>query len=557
MAGPAPPPGGQPRFDPRYQLELVDLPDLPYFRPWYGQCISYWHGAVRHYVSQYSDAERFMWLGDTCFWVQDGESVEACYEYQDMLSVITAEDRPFSMAIKMKPDRNEPDLAVDFLTADAMETVIFIMGQICSHTGIGVETFRLTVGDERHPMQFVNLERPPGWQVVNRRPTGRDVLDPPDGVYPDYPPGKTFPNVEERNTAMIHMEFERLKASLKEQLSGYGAEEFEQCSRDIDMYMEMLEDRDKEIARLRHLRDTIYDDPNVWRACPNCARRHAEERNRPATHTIHSLERQIADAEHLLDHLQHTRTSKADNALLQVSESSQVIHLRQHRRELQHKVQNLRNIIVENPVSYPSKEARVDALARVGRLKGNPEERERNLAAQLVDLERAIADKEKELRLAKLATRNMFEEQLKQLDGLKDQFEAYDRDIVAYLEKVFAGKAYPPGANDRQSPGRLAELTAAAARQQATMVIIPEAEDPEYWHARSEKDLVRITGKYPQYAEEDVTVRSPSRPWLGANLTALSERGAIGQSVSKAVRSGSSVGPSQPQSVASLRSGLL
>ena len=83
--------------------------------------------------------------------------------------------------------------------------------------------------------------------------------------------------------------------------------------------------------------------------------------------TIHSLQRQIEDAEHILDHLQHSRTGSKSKANShgsfaydhQVSESTKVIEFRQRKGALQEKVKSLRDIIVDNPVSYPSKEARI------------------------------------------------------------------------------------------------------------------------------------------------------------------------------------------------------
>ncbi|KAJ9446993.1 Replication factor A 51 kDa subunit [Diplonema papillatum] len=454
--------------------------------------VMFYFGGVRAIVRQSEEEMRLIIVARKCIYsciVQVEEVVVVdCHQINSIQERLEIPDADHVIALKYDSSLNS-DLAF------AMEPE-----QVGHLTAILDRLYSFHTGEAKIPwrtgsLAMLNHKKPPGWNLNERSEKMEKLVD--------------VEAEEQRMGMMVAEEFERVKADLKKEMAGFGVPQLEQISRDVDMYMEMLDDRDREIERLRTLRDTIFEDPRVWDDCPNCANREQQGAGKIAAQSLHSLERQIADCEHLLDHLQHSRSNAqkvGGRNMHRFSESTQIMRLRQQLADTDDKVAELRDIIVESRGCYPSNEARSDALTRVGQIRQNPDERERELGQQANDFERSLAEKDKELRLTKSIMRESFEKQVEELNRLKAGFEMYDKEIVEYLQRVFAGAAYPPGASDKQTPRELAQITADAAKHAATPVVIPEAPSIPYPEVSTEAD-----GRM-------------SRAWLGSNLRPLSER---------------------------------
>eukprot|EP01064_Diplonema_japonicum_P015077 TRINITY_DN22844_c0_g1_i1.p1 TRINITY_DN22844_c0_g1~~TRINITY_DN22844_c0_g1_i1.p1 ORF type:complete len:524 (+),score=115.30 TRINITY_DN22844_c0_g1_i1:52-1623(+) len=502
--------------DPTTGLECIDIPDE--FEAAYGALrnpVIHWIGHVKQFTNKWLESDSVMIISHSCIYMgQMSGGLTGGLLVSDIKQLIVDETHPTYVAIMVDTATvNDCDLVVDVLSADERKKIYFILDTIRkAKTGRPIEKSSLV--QDRLLQDVLNLVKPAGYKQVTERFKSRAQMQRQDEAAAEMN--------NRRAQHLVVEEFERMKKELRYELASYGAEEFEEISKTVDMYIEMIDDRDREIDRLRNLRDTVYENPHVWDGCPNCLDRNRNNTGKVTTKTVNSLERQIADAEHLLDHLQHARqATSSGKRTAQFSESTQIIQLRQQKHEVNEKIQQLRNVIIESPGMYPSNEARRDALTRVGPVPKDASEREKQLARHAYDLDRTLAEKDKELRMTKSVMRESFQRQVEELERLKKGFESYDHEIVSYLEKIFSGRTYPPGATDRQTPRELAELTASAAKANATPVSIPESpsdpsilsEDSYHTHERS-----------PFYAQSTLEDRSPRRAWLGANLQPLSER---------------------------------
>eukprot|EP01060_Flectonema_neradi_P022250 TRINITY_DN30523_c0_g1_i1.p1 TRINITY_DN30523_c0_g1~~TRINITY_DN30523_c0_g1_i1.p1 ORF type:complete len:514 (+),score=91.27 TRINITY_DN30523_c0_g1_i1:49-1590(+) len=500
--------------DPRTGLQLVQVP--PRFQQAFAYAskgsILYWFGAVRRYLPGWKDQEQVLMVSYTCMYFATLQgSIKNCLRLRDIDALVFSPERDVTLGIKMTPESREPDICFDAV-GDGRNEVADIIQTV--HQTLYNQQVQVI---EHHPLNHIlNIEYPPGWKLNNENLPHVGLLE--EGLHTKNLIQQAFHDVKEN-----------LKHTITEDQEG---EEFEHVSRNIDMYMEMLEDRDREIERLQRLRDNVYDDPNVWAACPNCKDRRNEHTKIGQQRTIHSLERQLADCEHLLSHLQHNRSITAPGSVsgnvrspdgYKVSESTSVIQLKRQIAEESEKLQNLRDIIIESHGCYRSETARVDALSRVGDMPADGTAREKQLARHAHDLELEIAEKDKELRLSSNVLRESFRNQVTELNKLKESFASYDREIVQYLERYFSGEILPPGIAPGQTPREMATLTAEAAKSAATPVRIPHP-------TREANDF--IYGEQSQQQPES----HRKEAWLGANLRPLHERNRLGSVASSESR---------------------
>ena len=364
--------GNYPRltYDPRTNLPLIDLPFE--YEDSFGilkNTIMHWFGPVVAYSGRMRPTNRVLIISDSAIYLAQTETtMQRCWKIKSIDTLYVDEENPSWVIMKVAPPARgnagtslvkDPDLIADVGTPDARDAIMDIIDAVYSYL-TGRNVLRLAVPPGSRPEEIVDTSKMPGWTKTLEMLHSRASLE------QFYAQPQTDPRIEQAK-AVAQNEFEKMKQQLKVTMSGYRAQDFEAKTREIDMYIDMLDDRDREIQRLKQLRDTIYEDANVWGRCPNCKVRQLEASANTTTKTIHSLQRQIEDAEHLLDHLQHSRAAskavlkKGSTSVLdhhQVSESTQLIHLRQKKHELSERIIELRNIIVENPVSYPTQEAR-------------------------------------------------------------------------------------------------------------------------------------------------------------------------------------------------------
>eukprot|EP01059_Diplonema_ambulator_P023305 TRINITY_DN38737_c0_g1_i1.p1 TRINITY_DN38737_c0_g1~~TRINITY_DN38737_c0_g1_i1.p1 ORF type:complete len:540 (+),score=109.64 TRINITY_DN38737_c0_g1_i1:41-1621(+) len=512
--------------DPRSGLRWIDIPRefQPVFSSLGPDPIIHWMGHAKLYFKGWTPMDAVVIISHSSIYNMrpDGNLVNYLHvKHIDQL--VVDEGKPTWVIVKVKDGLGMCDMLFDTMKHGERD-VIYDMLNTMSEAQVGVKLRRTRLVEGALLKDAVRLEVPAGYVPGSERFQSRRAVARHYGLGEVFD-GEHAREVSEHERRLVVEEFEKIKDELRNELATYGSDQLEEVSRQVDMYIEMLEDRDREIDRLRNLRDTIYDNPQIWDSCPNCETRSRSSSSKITSKTINSLERQVADAEHLLDHLQHARqATSTGKRSAQFSESTQLIQLKQQKLAVNDKIKELRNIIIESPGMYPSNEARRGALSRVGPIPKDATERERQLARHAHDLDRTLADKDKELRMTKGVMRDSFQRQVEELERLKKAFEEYDREIVSYLERVFNGAAYPPGATDHQTPRQLAELTASAARAAATPITIPESPmDPALV---SDHPLpASLTSTYHQ---DPLESRSPRRAWLGSNLQPLSERSSKG-----------------------------
>lgn len=519
------------REDPRTGLPIFDIPEeyQKAFKDLRGSVI-HWFGEVSKVNRHFKRQLRVLIVSDACLYMcnHKGE-ITRCVQVKDIEKRVDDPQLPNWLALVLKPVKEVKDANGEIQTTNDYdmlfitqndrdyEDLVRILDAIRQRVtgqpgqpGPPLRVDRLQTQTLKDP-HVINLTRPPLWRLEWEKVQSLDSLF-PDGVPEAQGAGAGGPGAADRaaereatfgeagpaapyqemenpydqqytnpsllddgaDDEMVHEEFERVKSELKQELTGWPSERYEQLARNVEMYMEMLEERDREISRLKHQQRTIHDDPEVWRQCPRCRDRDSGPQVLDADQReIHGLERKLEDYEHLIDHLQLSRINAAGSRAQQdhatLSESSQVIKLRAELDEAGAKVQELRRIIVESPASYPTAEARAEGIARSGmpasRL--SPQEAEARLRTRIEDLDRAGAERDRELRQARGLMREALRRQVEELDRLRTQFQHYDRQIVAYLESVFAGTTFPSGATAGQTPRELAQVTAAAARSVA------------------------------------------------------------------------------------------
>eukprot|EP01062_Namystynia_karyoxenos_P062578 TRINITY_DN55481_c0_g1_i1.p1 TRINITY_DN55481_c0_g1~~TRINITY_DN55481_c0_g1_i1.p1 ORF type:complete len:654 (+),score=201.08 TRINITY_DN55481_c0_g1_i1:85-1962(+) len=486
--------------DPRTGLRLAEIPKeyKKNFADLEGSII-HWFGEVQKVNRKFAAQPRVLIITDQCLYMCTKEGdITRCVQVKDIPEMIVDPELDTHVALVVKPvdEKGVPIPEYDMLfsvhSKVDYDDICSILDKVSVHQRGQPIPRRVLRGSKLSDPNVVNLQKPTNWRLLwvpvhsksmllekgaGGGPGAADAARAGDGAQ-GVLPGGTFSfgdqagyrTAGEEDWELVQQEFDRVKQSLKDDIVNFETEGYEHLARDVDMYTEMLDDREREIARLRQQLRTIHDDPDVWRQCPRCRERELGGGSSEAdARSINALERKLEDYEHLIDHLQLSRAN-AQGARAQddvaFSESTQMIRVRRELEEASAKVQELRRVIVESPASYPSAESRRDGIARSGMAPSRltPQQAEARLRLRIEDLDRASAERDRELRQARELMREALRRQVEELERLRGEFQQYDKQIVRYLEDVFAGRTYPPGATGGQTPRELAQVTAAAAR---------------------------------------------------------------------------------------------
>ena len=264
-------------IDPRTGLALIDVPNIQALRSIHSKAgIVYWFDSVVSRGALMHPKQRYMMITDQAVYLITVERsiMKRCWLIKDIESLYLDPSVPNRLIIKMsQPPRRantgtipikDPDFIGEFQYVETRDDVIHIIDQVYKYhkkQPVPKETLKGV-----RPEDVVSTAKQPQWTVKLVDLSSRVSLE------QHYPTNIVDPE-EEQARELFQNEFERVKANLKMNLSGYRAEDFDAATREIDLYIDMLDDRDREIERLKHLRDTVFDDPNVWAKCPNCSAR--------------------------------------------------------------------------------------------------------------------------------------------------------------------------------------------------------------------------------------------------------------------------------------------
>eukprot|EP01061_Rhynchopus_euleeides_P016607 TRINITY_DN27923_c0_g1_i1.p1 TRINITY_DN27923_c0_g1~~TRINITY_DN27923_c0_g1_i1.p1 ORF type:complete len:273 (+),score=75.90 TRINITY_DN27923_c0_g1_i1:189-1007(+) len=263
--------------DPRTGLRLLDVPNVRALNKIGEKSgILYWFGNIVAYGGNMEPKQRMMMITDQAIYLMtERELMKRCWLIKDIESLYLDQARPslFIMKHAQPPKRSatgtvplkDPDFIGELQSQEDRDEVIYIVDQVY-RLYKGQPLLKNVIPLGALPEHYVNTAKQPGWKVSLVDLSSRVSLE------QNYPAPQSDPS-EEKARLMFQDEFEKVKSSLKYNLSGYRAEDFDAATREIDLYIDMLDDRDREIERLKHLRDTVFDDPNVWARCPNCRER--------------------------------------------------------------------------------------------------------------------------------------------------------------------------------------------------------------------------------------------------------------------------------------------
>eukprot|EP01062_Namystynia_karyoxenos_P066422 TRINITY_DN60356_c0_g1_i1.p1 TRINITY_DN60356_c0_g1~~TRINITY_DN60356_c0_g1_i1.p1 ORF type:complete len:610 (+),score=185.94 TRINITY_DN60356_c0_g1_i1:87-1832(+) len=489
--------------DPRSGLDIIRVTDKHFhkkstkFGSYLDNRVIHWVGHVKKVNRHWNEDKRIAVLSDECLYLclgGDG-NITRCVPYVTIREVIetgrdpqdpNAELRIAFVITQSGGLDGQYDLLLRCKSLQQKADILRIL-DICYQRLKGEKLPRRPLDDNSGELlaETLTLKKPRDWQNEVREVTRIPKLleaNPPaaaeaEQATPSRTPTEGTPAVQDReeNRRVVHQEFERIRAGLWKGLEDFRQDELSEMQREAAMYAGMLEERDAEIETLREQISTLTANPEFWRNCKRC-RAHEQEAEvypSPAAARKRELERKILDYEHLIQHLQLTRSGRSGFAGM--NESAELARQRDKLDAMQTKVRELQRLIVENP--YPTEDVRIQAerIAQGDEVGAAETPHLRALQERADRLDRELVGKDRTLRQQRGLMRDAFRRQVQELHRVRAQFQDYDRQIVNYLEKVFSANAFPQGpAAYGQTPRQLAEATSQAARQAATPAAFPQ-----------------------------------------------------------------------------------
>eukprot|EP01064_Diplonema_japonicum_P008169 TRINITY_DN1566_c1_g1_i1.p1 TRINITY_DN1566_c1_g1~~TRINITY_DN1566_c1_g1_i1.p1 ORF type:complete len:576 (+),score=133.40 TRINITY_DN1566_c1_g1_i1:78-1730(+) len=320
--------------------------------------------------------------------------------------------------------------------------------------------------------ELLGLERPKGWKArVDLQLTDQSEMVKHQEVEEQQEMQAQASHDDDRRA--IRESFNKME--LRNRLQSYRHGEILEAQRELEGYVAMIDERDREIDTLKQQYLSLTENPEFWRSCPRCK---AAQNNLTAGITSPEgkrkieLERQLEDYRQLIYHLQQSRATGNLDGLM---ESSQVAQMRKEVEDGEEKVKMLQKLIIDNP--YPTEDVRIraDQIAEGEVMHKDSTPKARELHGTIAELQRQFALRDRELKHSKNLMKDAFKRQVDELAQVRQQFQLYDEHIVDYLEKVFSGNAFPQGEESHgQTAKQLAQATSQAARQAATPPAFPQ-----------------------------------------------------------------------------------
>eukprot|EP01063_Lacrimia_lanifica_P016006 TRINITY_DN22635_c0_g1_i1.p1 TRINITY_DN22635_c0_g1~~TRINITY_DN22635_c0_g1_i1.p1 ORF type:complete len:630 (+),score=234.10 TRINITY_DN22635_c0_g1_i1:61-1890(+) len=296
----------------------------------------------------------------------------------------------------------------------------------------------------------------------------------------EYPTEQNPPVDDEEDrkaTSHVVQVFNQVHRQLISNLAEYRMAEIEEARGEVQSYVDMIDERDREIENLQQTYLSLTENPEFWRSCPTC-KEAAYDAVAGAAHVDpmvtkkRQLERKLEEYRDLIGHMQ---MSRAAGGLECAHINSEVATMKKDIEALETKVRLLQRLIIEHP--YPTEDVRIraDQIAEEDVAYLEDTDAAKKYQADIAEMQRTMAGKDRELQRCKSVLRDAFKRQVQELAGIRQQFQLYDENIVAYLEKVFAGNAYPQGPQAiGQTPLQIAQASSKAARQAATPPAFPQ-----------------------------------------------------------------------------------
>ena len=449
--------GNELTVDPRTDLEIIDIPaaHAKHFAGLKGSLI-HWFGVVDKYNRMWKPQRRVAIFSDQSIFLCRLEGgVTRCLNVRNVQELVLSEQS--AIGFRVGPPDYDMLIAVD--SVEEREAIVSIVTKVYWAL-VGQELpIRKLSGDSGEAMQQkLQLNKPEDWVLK---------IEPIKSVKALTKLMLDKQKKEEEDRKVVEEEFGRIKEGLRLELQRYRTEEYDRMVDQLSQSVRALEDKDREIERLK--RDTVsLDDPEVWKKCPNCTqfKRVLESNSNDDKQKILRLEREVESQRHIVEHLQAAIQFRSAAAGAKGAagggaggeagaDSQQVTLLRQELADSTKKNKELQQVILESPYLTADVKQKASKIATAregagatGTLTGR-------------DWQDVVGEKDREIRHLKSALRDATFRHVQELEAIRTQFQRYDNQIVEYLERVFSQQGQANAAG-------LAQQTANAARHSAT-----------------------------------------------------------------------------------------
>jgi hypothetical protein len=438
--------------DPRTQLPVIDVPPehAKYFASLKGT-VMHWFGVVDKYNRLWNQDRRVAIFSDSCIYLcrLDG-GITRCVQVRNIARVLLSENS----AIGFQVNAPDYDMLLQFANVQEREAVLTVVKSVYFRlVGADLEIAKLSEDAQSSMQKELRLAKPPGTTLrIEPIRSLKSLMKALDDQR----------RKEEEDKKIVEQEFRRIKEGLRHELQQYRTEEYDRMADQLAKHAKALEDKDREIIRLKQ--ETVSkDDPELWKQCPNCARMHERlsSNSNDDKQKIMRLEREIESQRHIMEHLQaaiqfrssNTRTGAGD------ADSSQLTALRQELNDANRRNKELMHLITQSNVLT------AEVKQRAARIATHRDGQTAVTGYTSNDWGEMLAEKEREVKHLKNMLKDATFRHVQELESIRSQFQRYDDQIVDYLEKVFAGAI--PASGKGGTTQQMAQATARAARDAA------------------------------------------------------------------------------------------
>jgi len=413
------------RVDPRTGLEIVDVP-YDYrteFADLEGSLL-HWFSKVRK-IGQKGGRERaqeriFMVTDASIYLCVMGGGITRCAPVKDIEECIISKDNDLSFRL---PPPEQYDMMLITSGQPDQEAILNILRRLFQfHTG---KQLRVRKSEPSLLKQQLQLKKPPGWQLKIEPIKTKQLLL------------RQLREQEEEQaaeTSIINDEFERIRGKLEQELERQVRqrnEEFAQFKReyrtlseahnalvmqydaisaDVETYVRLLNEKDAELELFR-----------------------AGEHPR-----IKELEHEVEKLRMQHGMMEQQERAEFRNAIDQRDQSVQ--HLHEVRTLQDRRLDELQQR--ERALEWDLKEKSEEIVTLQNGIRDRDfllQQKDREIESK----EQRAAEKEREVRYTKSLMREAFKRQVEELEQIRAQFQQYDEQIVAYLERAFSDDSLP------------------------------------------------------------------------------------------------------------------
>jgi len=448
--------------DPRTGLEIIDVPEeyRKHFAELRGSLI-HWFGSVDKVNRHVKPERRVCILSDRSLYMcMMNGGITRCISISTLLEIIVTP--PAMIGIKIQPP--DHDMLFSVSSLKEREHVAAILQKLFKGlTGqdIRVRGHRPESGE---PLEdSLRLAKAKGWvlkiEPLRNKKTLIKLL-------------QEKQQRESRDRTIVDDEFERIKKGLRAEIEKYHSQEYDRVKLQVQQYVRLLTEKEEHLERLKAQVRTLESTPPVCLQC-EALRRALDTTPNEDKQRIRVLENEVSQQAHIIEHFKiaemHRRIGTTPD-MNEMSSETKIVALRQELDVAYRKLKDLQRLVVTNP--YPTEDMRLQAEIITSASSRSPHHftpGNNNDKGELDRVKVLLLEKEKEVDHLQRVIRDSHIRQLDEINGLRQQFQRYDDQIVAYLERVFSGQASVPNAHGNLTALQLAQAAGRAAKNAATV----------------------------------------------------------------------------------------